>query len=113
MKTLGQVILDMGKVAVQASNDPSRLYTQQCWVEHIEQLVGDWAILNDKVNKLQANLTANTLSGKNLSGRIRQLFSEADILKYENILPGHLQILSLCAPCSQDIAIMTYFLSFS
>lgn len=70
MKTLGQVILDMGKVAVHASNDPSQLHTQQCWVENIKQMVDNWAILNDKINKLQANLTAKTLSGKNLSARI-------------------------------------------
>lgn len=98
MKTMGQVILDMGKVAVQSSNDPSRPGSQQCWVEHIEQMVDDWAILNDKINKLQANLTAKTLSGKNLSARIRKFFSEDDILKYENILSGHLQIfIAMCS----------------
>lgn len=98
MKTLGQVTLDMGKVAVQFSNDPSRLDSQQCWVEHIEQMTTDWTILNDKINKLQANLIAKTLSGKNLRARVRKFFSEDDILKHENILSGHLQIfIAMCS----------------
>lgn len=98
MRTLGQVILDMGKVAVQSSNDTSRQDSQQCWVEHIEQMVEDWETLNDKINKLQSKLTAKTLSGKNLSARIRKFFSEDDLLKYENILSGHLQIfIAMCS----------------
>lgn len=98
MRKLGQIILDVGKVAVQSSNDPSRPDSQQCWVEHIEQMVEDWEILHNKINKLQAKLTAKTFSGKNLSARIRKFFSEDDILKYENILSGHLQIfIAMCS----------------
>lgn len=98
MQTLGQVIMEMGTVALRFSNDSSRLDSQQCWLEHIEEMVDDWTILNDKINKLQANLTAKTLSGKNLSARVRKFFSENDILKYENILSGHLQIfIAMCS----------------
>lgn len=98
MKTLGQVIMEMGTVALRSSNDSSRLNSQQCWLEHIEEMVDDWTILNDKINKLRANLTAKTLSGKALSARVRKFFSEDDILKYENILSGHLQIfIAMCS----------------
>lgn len=92
MKTLEKVILEIGTAAVQFSNDPSRQYSQQHWVDHIEEMVDDWTILGDKISKLQANLTAKTSSGKHLRARVRKFFSEDDILKFENILSGHLQI---------------------
>lgn len=98
MKILEQVILEMRTVAVQFRTDPSRLDSQQCWVKHIEEMVDDWTVLNDKINRLQANLTAKTSSGKNLRARVRKFFSEDDILKYENILSGHLQIfIAMCS----------------
>lgn len=98
MKTLEKVILEIGTVAVQFSNDPSRLDLQQHWADHIEEMVDDWTVLNDKIIKLQASLTAKTSSGKNLRARVRKFFSEDDILKYENILSGHLQIfIAMCS----------------
>lgn len=98
MEILEQVILDMGIVAVQFSNDPSRLDSQQCWVKHIEEMVHDWTILHGKINKLQANLTTKASSGKNMRARVRKFFSEDDILKYENILSSHLQIfIAMCS----------------
>lgn len=98
MKTIEQVILEMGIVAVQFSNHPSRINSQQCWVKHIEEMVDDWTILNDKINKLRANLSAKSSSGKNLRARVRKFFSEDDILKYENILSGHLQLfIAMCS----------------
>lgn len=92
MEILEQVILEMGTVSVKSSKDPSRLDSQQCWLKQIEEMVHDWTILHGKINKLQAKLTAKTSSGKNMRARVRKFFSEDDILKYENILSSHLQI---------------------
>lgn len=86
MERLEKVILEIKTVAVQFGNDPSRLDSQQYWVDQIAEMVNDFTILSDKINNLQAKLTAK----KNLSGRVRKFFSEDDIMKYERILSGHL-----------------------
>lgn len=91
MKGLEKVILEIETVAMQFGNDSSRIDSQQYWVDQIAEMVEDFTILNDKINKLQAILTAKTLSRNNLSARVRKFFSEDDIVKYESILSGHLQ----------------------
>lgn len=91
MKRLENVISEIETVAVQFGKDSSRIDSQQYWVDQIADMVDDFTILNDKINKLQAILTAKTLSRNNLSARVRKFFSEDDIVKYESILSGHLQ----------------------
>lgn len=91
MKRLEKVILDIETAAVQLGNDSSRIDSQQYWVDQIAEMVEDFTILNDKINKMQAILTAKKLSRNNLSARVRKFFSEDDIVKYESILSSHLQ----------------------
>lgn len=90
IKRLEKVILEIEKV-VQFGEDTSRPDSQQYWVDQILEMVDDFTILKDKINSLQANLTAKTLSRKNLGARVRKFFSEDEIIKYEGILSGHLQ----------------------
>lgn len=95
IKRLEIVILEIEKVVVQFGEDTSRLGSQQYWVDQILEMVDDFTILKDKINSLQANLTAKTLSRKNLGARVRKFFSEDEILKYEGILSGHLQTFNI------------------
>lgn len=95
MKTLEKVILEIEKVVVQFGEDTSKLDSQQYWVDQLLEMVDDFTILKEKINNLQANLTAKTLSRKNLGARVRKFFSEDEILKYEGILSGHLQTFNI------------------
>lgn len=91
MKRLEKVILEIERVVVQFGEDPSLLDSQQYWVDQIEEMVDDFAILDDKINNLQACLAAKTPAKKHLWARARKFLSEDDILKYERILSDHLQ----------------------
>lgn len=81
----------MERAVVQFGEDPSLLDSQQYWVDQIEEMVDDFAILDDKINNLQAGLAAKTSAKKHLWARARKFLSEDDILKYERILSDHLQ----------------------
>lgn len=94
MKRLEKVILEIERVVVQFG-DPSLLDSQQYWMDQIEEMVDDFAILDDKINKLQADLTAKASAKKHLWARARKFLSEDDILKYERILSDHLQTFNI------------------
>lgn len=91
MERLEKVILEIERVVVRFGEDPSLLDSKQYWVDQIVEMVDDFAILKDKINNLQANLTAKKFSKTHLWARARKFLSEDDILKYESILSGHLQ----------------------
>lgn len=91
MKRLEKVILEIQTAVARFGEDPSLLDPQQYWVDQIEDMLDDFAILEDKINNLQADLTAKKYSKKHLWARARKFLSEDDILKYERILSDHLQ----------------------
>lgn len=91
MKRLAKVISEIERVVVQFGEDPSLLGSQQYWVDQIEEMVDDFAVLDNKITNLQADLTAKTSAKKHLWARARKILSEDDILKYERIISDHLQ----------------------
>ncbi|KAK1830632.1 hypothetical protein QBC39DRAFT_410083 [Podospora conica] len=59
------------------------------WAEHAHDVQRDVSALSDRLSKIEDALAKKSLTSKNVRARIRKLFMEQELVKYEHILADH------------------------